>query len=171
MCVCVCVCVLVVQLCLTLCDPMDCSLPGSSVYGILQARILEWVAIPFFKGKLVYSPLKTGSFTKAEHMHNTVTLNGLGNIQCLWIGRNNIIKMSVLLKMIDRFYTIPIKIPEICFTDIDKIILKFMWNGKGTGLAKTILGKNKAGGICLHGFTVYITIVIKIVWLWGRTDP
>ena len=31
---------------LTLCDPMDCSLPGSSVHGILQARILEWVAMP-----------------------------------------------------------------------------------------------------------------------------
>ena len=32
---------------LTLCDPMDCSLPGPSVHGILQARILEWIAIPF----------------------------------------------------------------------------------------------------------------------------
>ena len=30
----------------TLCDPMDCNLPGSSVHGILQARILEWLAIP-----------------------------------------------------------------------------------------------------------------------------
>ena len=38
--------VLVTQLCLTLCDPMGCSPPGSSVYGILQARILEWVAVP-----------------------------------------------------------------------------------------------------------------------------
>ena len=38
------------QLCLTLCDPMDCSLPGSSVCGIRQARILELVAIPFFRG-------------------------------------------------------------------------------------------------------------------------
>ena len=38
--------VLVSQLCLTLCDPMDCSLRGSSVHWILQARILEWVAIP-----------------------------------------------------------------------------------------------------------------------------
>ena len=37
---------LVSQSCLTLCNPMDCSLPGSSVHGILQARILEWVAIP-----------------------------------------------------------------------------------------------------------------------------
>ena len=39
--------VLVPQSCLTLCDPMDCSLPGSSVHGIFQARILVWVAIPF----------------------------------------------------------------------------------------------------------------------------
>ena len=38
------------QLCLTLCDPMDCSLPGSSVHGIFQARILEWVAIAFSRG-------------------------------------------------------------------------------------------------------------------------
>ena len=45
--VCLCVCVLVAQWCLTLCHPMDCSLPGSAVHGILQARILEWVAITF----------------------------------------------------------------------------------------------------------------------------
>ena len=38
------------QLCPTLCDPMDCSQPGSSVHGILQVRILEWVAIPFSRG-------------------------------------------------------------------------------------------------------------------------
>ena len=37
----------VAQSCLTLCDPMDCSLPGSSVHGIFQARVLEWVAISF----------------------------------------------------------------------------------------------------------------------------
>jgi len=37
-------CVLVTQSCLTLCDPMDCSPLGSSVHGILQVRILEWVA-------------------------------------------------------------------------------------------------------------------------------
>ena len=50
MCVCVCVCVLVTQLCLTLCDLMDCSPPGSSVRGILETRILEWVAISFSRG-------------------------------------------------------------------------------------------------------------------------
>ena len=40
----------VTQSCLTLCDPMDYSLPGSSVHDIPQARILEWAAILFFKG-------------------------------------------------------------------------------------------------------------------------
>ena len=44
MCVCVCVYVLVAQLCPTLCDPIDDSSPGSSVHGILQARMPEWVA-------------------------------------------------------------------------------------------------------------------------------
>ena len=42
--------VLVAQSCLTICNPMDYSLPGSSVHGILQARMLEWVAIPFSRG-------------------------------------------------------------------------------------------------------------------------
>ena len=41
---------LVYQSCLTLCDPMDYSSPGSSVPGILQARILDWVAFPFSRG-------------------------------------------------------------------------------------------------------------------------
>ena len=40
----------VAQSCPTLCDPVDCSPPGSSVHGILQARVLEWVAISFSRG-------------------------------------------------------------------------------------------------------------------------
>ena len=43
----------VAQLCLTLCHPMDCSLPGSSVHGIFQARVLEWVAIAFSEEALL----------------------------------------------------------------------------------------------------------------------
>ena len=44
------VCVKLYQLCPTLCDPIDCSLPVSSILGILQARILQWVAMPFSRG-------------------------------------------------------------------------------------------------------------------------
>ena len=40
----------VAQLCPTLCDPMDCSLPGSSIHGIFQAIVLEWIAISFSRG-------------------------------------------------------------------------------------------------------------------------
>ena len=46
----VCVCVLVAQSCPTLCDPLDCSLPGSSVHRIFQTNILEWIAIHFSTG-------------------------------------------------------------------------------------------------------------------------
>ena len=49
----------VAQSCPTLSDPMDCSLPGSSVHGILQARVLEWVAIAF-------SELYNSSFHKVD---------------------------------------------------------------------------------------------------------
>ena len=49
-CVCVCLSVCLSQSRPTLCNFMDCSLPGSSVHGILQARILEWVAIPSSRG-------------------------------------------------------------------------------------------------------------------------
>ena len=42
------------QSCQTLCDPMDCSLPGFSVHGILQARTLEWVAISFSSTVYIY---------------------------------------------------------------------------------------------------------------------
>ena len=44
----------VAQSCPTLCDPMDCNLPGSSLHGILQARVLEWVAISFKKTSAIF---------------------------------------------------------------------------------------------------------------------
>ena len=59
-----CVCVLVAQLCLTLCDPVDCGSPGdppgSSAHGILQERILEWVAISFSRGSSLDQGLSPG---------------------------------------------------------------------------------------------------------------
>ena len=58
---------LVAQSCRTLCDPMDCSLPGFSVHGIPQARILEWVAIPFSRN-LPDPGIKPGSSCTAGRL-------------------------------------------------------------------------------------------------------
>ena len=51
---CIFVCAKLLQSCLTLCDPMNGSPPSSSVHGILQAKILEWVAMPSSRGYLRY---------------------------------------------------------------------------------------------------------------------
>ena len=63
-------CCLVTKVCLTFCDPMDCSLPGSSVHGIFQARILEQVVISFSRGSLIlgiwYCPLEKGKATHSS---------------------------------------------------------------------------------------------------------
>ena len=51
---------------LTLCNPVDCSPPGFSVHGILQARILEWVAMPFSRGFCYFRPIRIQSQTNAD---------------------------------------------------------------------------------------------------------
>ena len=59
-------CVLAAQSCLTLCDHMDCSPPGSSVHRILQARILEWFAISSFRMDY-YSAIKRNEVTNTSY--------------------------------------------------------------------------------------------------------
>ena len=73
--------VLVIQSCLTLCDPMDYSLPGSSVHGILQARILEWVAISFSKGSSWPRDQLESPALQADSLLSVTTREALSDLQ------------------------------------------------------------------------------------------
>ena len=90
------------------------------------------------------------------------------NISSSRLGRINIMKMTLLPKVIYGFSAISIKLPLTFFTELEKTTLNSTWNQKKSPYRQAIISKrNKAGGIILPDFKLYYKdIVTKTAWYW-----
>ena len=92
------------------------------------------------------------------------------DIPCSWVGRINIVKMTILPSSVYRSNVMSIKLPMAIFTELVQKISQFIWKHKRPWIAKAVLRKkNGAGGINLPVFRLYHrATVIQTVWYWHK---
>ena len=97
-------------------------------------------------------------------------INRWRGIPCSWVGRIDIVKMTIIPNAIYRFNVILIKLTMACFTKLEQKISQFIWKQKRLKTGKVILRKkNRAGRINLPDFRLcYKPAVMKTIWYWNK---
>ena len=136
----------VAQSCVTLCDPVDCSLPSSPIHGILQARILEWVAISFSRGSSLPRDRTRVSYTGGRRFN-------------FWASREaqDLIKYSY--KMIDRLY-------KICIANFRETVVLFVLSSFSiNNLCFAIFCRNFCYLMRRHSATLSCHQMVEQLWM------
>ena len=146
------------QSCLTLCNPVDCSLPGSSVHEIFQARILEWVAITYSRGSSLPKDWTHISFNFCRRQEDSLPLCSLGSPEIFRM-KPNILEIfqswHLLLKcifiLVGSKVNVNFQILIISVIRNPKIFTKLFW---GAQIPNSASFDGKSGNFCFFFFNV-----------------
>ena len=126
-----------------------------------ERAIKESIPFTIATKRIKYPGINLPKETKKLYTENYKTvlkeikedINRWKDIPCSWLGRINIVKMTILPNSIYRFNVIPIKLPMAFFTELEQKLSQFLWKHKRVRTAKVILKKkNGSGGISLFDF-------------------
>ena len=128
-----------------------------------EREIRETISFTITSKRIKYLEINPSEATKDLYSKNYKILmkeieddTGGKSVPYSWIGRINIVKITIIPKVIYRLNAIPIKLPILFFADLEQEILKFVWKNKSPQIVPAILRKkNGAGEISLPDFRLY----------------